>query len=150
MSSLPPVRAEHFYRVEGSTFISTARRFCLSATPPPRALLASLPSLRIPLVWCLLAFLPSLRIPLSLCVMSFFLRSCKVCVFPFLCVMSSSLRSSFLFILVVLLFPSLFSISTGRRLFHPVFFLWVLFRLLGFGFCRDSFSDIYIYIIYIL
>ena len=39
--------------------------------------------------------------------------------------------------------PSLFRFRFGRRLFHPVFFLWVC-CLLGFGFCRDSFS-IHIY-----
>ena len=42
-------------------------------------------------------------------------------------------------------FPSLFRFFRyrfGHRLFHPVFFLWVLCRLFGFGFgfCRDLFS----------
>ena len=45
---------------------------------------------------------------------------------------------------VVILFfsplPSLFRFRFGHRLLHPVFFLWVLCCLLGFGFCWDSLS----------
>ena len=36
--------------------------------------------------------------------------------------------------------PSLFRFRFGHRLFHPVFFVWVLCCFLGFGFCCDSFS----------
>ena len=36
--------------------------------------------------------------------------------------------------------PSLHRFRLGHRLFYPVFFLWVLCCLLGFGFCCDSFS----------
>ena len=42
--------------------------------------------------------------------------------------------------------PSLFRFRFGHRLFHPVFFLWVLCCLLGFGFCFDSFSIWYIFL----
>ena len=62
----------------------------------------------------------------------------QVCVLP--------LRSAFSCVVDVDLFssvPSLFRFFRFRfehPLFHPVFFLWVLRCLLGFGFCCDSFS----------
>ena len=44
------------------------------------------------------------------------------------------------------LFLPLFRFRFGYRLFHPVFFFWVICCLLGFGFCLDSFSVWCIYI----
>ena len=38
------------------------------------------------------------------------------------------------------LFLPLFRFRLGSCLFHPVFFLWVICCLLGFGFCCDLFS----------
>ena len=54
--------------------------------------------------------------------------------------LSSFLRSWCWFILFFLLFLPFFRFRFGHRLFHPVFSLWVLCCLLGFGFCCDSFS----------
>ena len=39
-----------------------------------------------------------------------------------------------------LLFLPLFDFNVDIICFHPVFFLWVLWCLIGFGFCCDSFS----------
>ena len=39
-----------------------------------------------------------------------------------------------------LLFLPFFDFDLDIVCFHPVFFLWVLCCLLGFGFCCDSFS----------
>ena len=61
----------------------------------------------------------STRIPLACCTLS--------CVLPVYLLYFSSL-------------PSLFRFRFGHRLFHPIFFLWVLCCLLGFGFRCDSFS----------
>ena len=45
------------------------------------------------------------------------------------------------FLLIYFVFLlSLFGFRFGRRLFYPVFFLWVLCCVLGFGFCCDSCS----------
>ena len=56
------------------------------------------------------------------------------------CVLSSvfSLAFSMLIIWFVLLLTSIFRFLFGPRLFHPVFFSWVLFCLLGFGFCSQT------------
>ena len=67
------------------------------------------------------------------------------------CVLFSSLRSWVDLFYFFLLFPPFFSFPFGRRLFHPVFFLWVLYYirvccLLGFRRCCDSFSMICILI----
>ena len=74
------------------------------------------------------ALLASLKYAYSPCVLSSFLRSC--------CWLILFFFSSF---------PS-FDFDFGHRLFHPVFFLWVLCCLLGFAFCWDSFNIWYIYI----
>ena len=60
----------------------------------------------------------------------------EVCVFP--------LRAVFFMAFLMLIFfsyrRSLFLFRFRHRLFHPVFFMWVLCYLLGFGFCCDSLS----------
>ena len=64
-----------------------------------------------------------MRTPLACC-----LLSCVLAVDFFLFLFFSALPSPF------------FRFRFGHRLFHPVFFLWVLVCcLLGFGFCCDSF-----------
>ena len=55
-----------------------------------------------------------------------------------LSLLASLMLTYFLFFLSSL--PSLFGFRYGHRLFHPVFFWWVLCCLLGVGFCCDSFS----------
>ena len=62
-----------------------------------------------------------------------------------------SLRAVFCLALLMLIYiifsslPPLFRFRFGHRWFLPVFFLWVLCCcLLGFGFCCDSFSILYV------
>ena len=70
------------------------------------------------------ALLASLKYAHSPCVLSSFLSS----------VADVDLSSFFL------LFLPFFDFDLDSVCFHPVFFLWVLCCLLGFGFCCDSFS----------
>ena len=55
------------------------------------------------------------------------------------CVLSSFLRC-WCWLILYFSRPSLFRFRFGHRLFHPVFFSWVLCCLLGFRFGCDSFS----------
>ena len=68
------------------------------------------------------------------------LASLKYAHFP--CVLSFVFFLAFLMLIYLffLLFLPFFRFRFGHRLFHPVFFLWVLCCLLGFGFCCDSFG----------
>ena len=62
----------------------------------------------------------------------------EVCVFSLRAVFFLALLMfTFFFFLPFLPF---FRFRFGHRLFLPIFFLWVLCCLLGFGFCCDSFS----------
>ena len=56
------------------------------------------------------------------------------------CVLSSCVLDADLFFSSL---ASLFRFRFGHGLFRPVFFLWALCCLLGFGFCCDSFSKLY-------
>ena len=59
------------------------------------------------------------------------------------CVLSSVFSLTFSVMLIYYYFsslPSIFRFRFGHRLFHPVFVLWVLRCLRGFGFCCDWFS----------
>ena len=58
------------------------------------------------------------------------------------CVLSSFLRSWRWFFFFFSLLP-FFRFRFGHHLIHPVFFLWVLCCLLGFGYCCDSFRILY-------
>ena len=65
------------------------------------------------------------------------------------CTRYKALRAVFLaFLLFIylnfLLFLLFLRFRFGHRLFHPLFFLWVLCCLLGFGFCCDSFTIWYV------
>ena len=68
-----------------------------------------------------LAFIASLKYAYSPCVLSFLAL-----------LMLTYLTFSYL--------PSLFRFRLGHRLLHPVFFLWLLCCLLGFGLCCNSFN----------
>ena len=57
---------------------------------------------------------------------------------PLACCLLSCVTDVDLFYYFPSSFP--FRFRFGHRLFHPVFFLWVLCCVLGFGFCCDSFS----------
>ena len=62
-----------------------------------------------------------------------------VWVFPLRAVFSLAFfMLTFFFLLLFLPFFRFVRFRFGHRLFHPVFFLWVLCCLLGFGFCCDS------------
>ena len=56
------------------------------------------------------------------------------------CVLSSCVADVDLFSFIFFSLSSFFDFDFDIVCFHPVFFLWVLCCLLGFGFCCDSFS----------
>ena len=57
-----------------------------------------------------------------------------------------SLLALLTYLYFFLLFLTFFDFDLGIVCFRPAFFLWVLYCLLGFGFCCDSFSISYIYV----
>ena len=63
----------------------------------------------------------------------------EVCVFPLRAVFFLALLM-LIYLYFFLLFLPFFDVDLDIVCFHPVFFLWVLCCLLGFGFCCDSFS----------
>ena len=67
----------------------------------------------------------------------------EVCVFPLRAVFFLALLM-LTYLYFFLLFLPFFDFDLDIVCFHPVFFLWVLCCLLGFGFCCDSFSIWYV------